>query len=45
VFSHVMIGTNDIEKARVFYDTVLGTLAVAPHGLTRRVAKEAGHEG
>jgi hypothetical protein len=40
-----MSGTNDIEKARVFYDPLLGTLAIAPRGLTCRIAKEAGHEG
>jgi catechol 2,3-dioxygenase-like lactoylglutathione lyase family enzyme len=26
MFSHVAIGTNDLEKARRFYDAVLGTL-------------------
>ena len=26
MFSHVMVGTNDIEKAKSFYDAVLGTL-------------------
>jgi catechol 2,3-dioxygenase-like lactoylglutathione lyase family enzyme len=26
MFSHVMIGTNDIERAKRFYDAVLGTL-------------------
>jgi len=26
MFSHVMVGTNDIEKAKTFYDAVLGTL-------------------
>jgi len=30
MFSHVMIGTNDIEKAKAFYDTVLGTLGIRP---------------
>lgn len=28
MFSHVMVGTNDIERARVFYDTVMGVLGV-----------------
>ena len=28
MFSHVMIGTNDLERAKAFYDTVLGTLGV-----------------
>ena len=30
MFSHVMIGTNDLERARSFYDALLGTLGVAP---------------
>lgn len=31
MFSHVMIGANDVEKAKVFYDKVLGTLGI-PEG-------------
>jgi catechol 2,3-dioxygenase-like lactoylglutathione lyase family enzyme len=30
MFSHVMIGTNDLDRAKAFYDTLLGTLGVAP---------------
>jgi catechol 2,3-dioxygenase-like lactoylglutathione lyase family enzyme len=30
MFSHIMLGANDLEKARSFYDAVLGTLGVAP---------------
>ena len=30
MFSHIMIGTNDLEKAKVFYDALLGTLGVKP---------------
>ena len=30
MFSHIMIGTNDLERAKVFYDSVLGTLGVRP---------------
>jgi catechol 2,3-dioxygenase-like lactoylglutathione lyase family enzyme len=30
MFSHVMIGTNDLEKAKTFYDALLGTLDVRP---------------
>jgi catechol 2,3-dioxygenase-like lactoylglutathione lyase family enzyme len=30
MFSHVMIGTNDLEKAKAFYDKLLGTLGVGP---------------
>ncbi|NUZ06588.1 VOC family protein [Piscinibacter koreensis] len=31
MFSHVMVGTNDLERARSFYDALLGTLG-APAG-------------
>ncbi len=30
MFSHVMIGTNDLDRAKAFYDKLLGTLGVAP---------------
>jgi catechol 2,3-dioxygenase-like lactoylglutathione lyase family enzyme len=30
MFSHIMIGTNDLERARAFYDSLLGTLGVRP---------------
>jgi catechol 2,3-dioxygenase-like lactoylglutathione lyase family enzyme len=30
MFSHVMVGTNDLDKAKTFYDAVLGTLGVPP---------------
>ena len=30
MFSHVMVGSSDLERSRRFYDTVLGTLGVAP---------------
>ena len=30
MFSHIMIGTNDLDKAKKFYDAVLGTLGVKP---------------
>src|SRR6187399_1521640 len=30
MFSHVMIGTNNLEKAKAFYDALLGTLGVKP---------------
>jgi catechol 2,3-dioxygenase-like lactoylglutathione lyase family enzyme len=35
VFSHVMIGTNDLEKAKSFYDALLGTLDVPPGRVDR----------
>ena len=30
MFSHVMIGTNNLDRAKAFYDAVLGTLGVPP---------------
>lgn len=30
MFSHVMIGTNDLDRSKKFYDTLLGTLGVGP---------------
>ncbi len=30
MFSHVMVGTNDLAKAKGFYDALLGTLNVPP---------------
>lgn len=30
MFSHVMIGTNDLDKAKAFYDDLLSTLDVRP---------------
>ena len=35
MFSHVMIGTNDLEKAKAFYDALLGTLEVRPAKVDR----------
>lgn len=35
MFSHVMIGTNDLDRARKFYDAVLATLDV-PAGVVDR---------
>ena len=35
MFSHIMIGTNDLERSKVFYDAVLGTLGV-PEGAVDR---------
>lgn len=28
MFSHIMIGTNDLDRSKAFYDTLLGTLGV-----------------
>lgn len=30
MFSHIMIGTNDLDRAKTFYDAVLGKLGVPP---------------
>ncbi|MEI6459185.1 MAG: VOC family protein [Pseudomonadota bacterium] len=30
MFSHVMIGTNDLDRARAFYDATLGALGIGP---------------
>jgi len=35
MFSHIMVGTNDLDRARTFYDAVLGTLGV-PAGMVDR---------
>src|ERR1700743_1956771 len=35
MFSHVMIGTNDLDQAKAFYDKLLGTLGVPPAVIDR----------
>lgn len=30
MFSHVMVGVNDLDRAKAFYDAVFGALGVAP---------------
>ena len=30
MFSHIMIGTNDLDRAKSFYDALMGTLEVGP---------------
>ena len=35
MFSHIMIGTNDLPRAKAFYDAVLGTLGVPPGAVDR----------
>ena len=35
MFSHIMIGTNDLDRAKTFYDAVLGTLGVPPGRVDR----------
>lgn len=41
MFSHIMIGTNDIERARTFYTAVLGTLGA---GAPMENAAATGHK-
>lgn len=41
MFSHVMLGTNDIERSKRFYDAVLGVLG-APEGV--RNTARTGHQ-
>ncbi len=31
MFSHVMIGANSVDKAKAFYDKLLGAIGVKPH--------------
>jgi catechol 2,3-dioxygenase-like lactoylglutathione lyase family enzyme len=38
MFSHVMIGTNNLDRAKAFYDAVLGTLGIAPGMVDRHRA-------
>jgi catechol 2,3-dioxygenase-like lactoylglutathione lyase family enzyme len=35
MFSHIMIGTNDLDRAKTFYDEVLGTLDIPPGRVDR----------
>jgi len=35
MFSHVMIGTNDLDKAKSFYDALLRTLDIPPGAVDR----------
>ncbi len=34
MFSHIMVGANDIEKSKEFYDKVLGTMGCEPGALS-----------
>jgi catechol 2,3-dioxygenase-like lactoylglutathione lyase family enzyme len=38
MFSHVMLGTNDLERAVKFYDALLGTLGIGPGAIDRHRA-------
>ena len=41
MFSHIMVGTNDIEKAKTFYTAVLGTLGFS--GEPMKNVSDSGH--
>ncbi len=49
MFSHVMVGTNDIERSKRFYDALLGVLGVGePHRNTNKTGQQRlfyRHEG
>ena len=36
MFSHVMVGVNDLEASRKFYDAVMGTLGIGPGVANRK---------
>jgi catechol 2,3-dioxygenase-like lactoylglutathione lyase family enzyme len=38
MFTHSYLGTNDVEKSRKFYDTVMGVLGYEPHPLPHGAA-------
>jgi catechol 2,3-dioxygenase-like lactoylglutathione lyase family enzyme len=33
MYSHIMVGTNDMDKSKAFYDAVLGALGYEPGGI------------
>lgn len=35
MFSHIMVGTADLDRSKTFYDSVLGTLGVGPGWVDR----------
>jgi catechol 2,3-dioxygenase-like lactoylglutathione lyase family enzyme len=37
MLSHIMVGTDDVEKAKAFYDKVLGTLGISPGSVDRHL--------
>jgi catechol 2,3-dioxygenase-like lactoylglutathione lyase family enzyme len=37
MFSHVMVGANDLEASRKFYDAIFGALGIAPGVINRDV--------
>jgi len=45
MFTHVVLGTDDIEQARRFYDVLLGTLGVPPGRIDERGRLVYMHDG
>lgn len=45
MFSHVMLGADDIEAARRFYDAILGALGAAPGAIDERGRLVYSHAG
>lgn len=41
MFSHIMLGTNDLDRSKAFYDAVLGTLDVPPASWTATASSGA----
>ena len=35
MFSHIMLGSNDLDRSKTFYDALLGTLGVRPGAVDR----------
>ena len=40
MFSHMMVGANDIEESKIFYDAVLGTLGCKPGILSMNLSDQ-----
>jgi catechol 2,3-dioxygenase-like lactoylglutathione lyase family enzyme len=36
MYSHIMVGTNDMDKSKAFYDAVLGALGYEPGGIDEK---------
>lgn len=45
MFSHVVLGTNDVEASKAFYDAVLGVLGAAPGRIDERGRIVYAHDG
>ncbi len=36
MFSHIMVGANDVEQSKIFYDAILGTLGYEPGNIDEK---------